>query len=93
MSGYTHQFKRNYTWSDRLEPLEKLVKLGSVDEDHIQDPPPSESFSVDQYAIGRLDAIALQLLPPRKSENFLGPVDDVSAVGSQCAKRTLLTFD
>ena len=75
MSGYAHEFKRNYNGTESVE-LTKMVRLGSVDSTCITDPP-NKTFSKESTALGRLDAIALQELAPRASQNFMAPVNDV----------------
>lgn len=56
--------------------METLVQIGSVDATLVPQPV-TDQESRDDISLGRLDAVALQIPPPRKSENFLAPVNGV----------------
>lgn len=77
MAGYQHQFKRNHACGS-AQDLESLVQIGSVDSAYVTDPP-TYVYSEDDTAIGQLDAMALRIPAPRRSENFMAPVNDVSS--------------
>ncbi|RMD40423.1 hypothetical protein DV735_g4682, partial [Chaetothyriales sp. CBS 134920] len=74
MAGYAHEFKRNYDCG-ASQDLENLVQIGWVDSEHVADPP-TEAYSKDSTAIGRLEIEALRIPAPRRSENFMAPVND-----------------
>lgn len=76
MAGFQHEFKRNDDCGPDQD-LETLVQIGWVNSDHVFDPP-TDAFSTDDTPMGRLDAEALRVPAPRRSENFMAPVNDVS---------------
>jgi len=75
MSGFKLEFKRKYNHTVTHRPT-RLVPLGEVQEDLIHK---WDGERMDHYtAMGTLEKVAEQVPPPRKSENFLAPVNDVS---------------
>lgn len=80
MTGYKHEFKRNFDC--RASPdLQEAIRIGSVSagEGFVRD---AEVSSFDDNATGILDGEALRVRRPGVSQNFLAPVDDVSALKS-----------
>ncbi|ROT39296.1 hypothetical protein SODALDRAFT_156605 [Sodiomyces alkalinus F11] len=59
------------------QDLESLVQIGWVNSDYVVDPL-TEAYSKDDTPIGRLDAEALRIPAPRRSENFMAPVNDTT---------------
>ncbi|KAK5123974.1 hypothetical protein LTR85_002171 [Meristemomyces frigidus] len=76
MTGFVHEFKRNHDCG-QAQPPRTVVNLGSVDAAHISKPS-YKTPSGDDIGWGALDKIALQVAAPRKSEDSLAPVDDLS---------------
>ena len=72
MSGYVHEVKRNCSCTAAAD-LDRLIRIGSVNLDNT-----AEEDSTDETDTVALEKIALQLPAPRKNENFLVPVNDVS---------------
>ncbi|KAI4940331.1 hypothetical protein J4E86_010965 [Alternaria arbusti] len=73
MSGFKLEFKRKYDHT-KTARAPQLVPLGEVQEDLIHK---WDGERMDHYtAMGTLEKIAEQVPPPRKSENFLAPVND-----------------
>ena len=78
-SGYVHEFKLNFDNASD-EGFGSALQIGSIDEQYIQDPPHRE-FKRSPDPLGyvpQIDAVALQVPPPRKSENPSAPVNDAS---------------
>lgn len=76
MAGYGHEFKRNHDPSTSQD-LENMVRIGWVNSEHVADPP-TDDASQDDIPVGRMDAEALRVPAPRRNENFMAPVNDVS---------------
>jgi hypothetical protein len=75
LQGFYHEFKRNYDTYDELRPM-TMVLLGSIQHSLVADPG-TDDYSTDQCGRGALDAAALQVRPPGKSD-VRAPVDGVS---------------
>jgi len=78
MTGFCHEFKRNYNIM-ASRGLQPLVYLGSIDSSIVTDPQ-TTAEAIDTTATGTLDGLALQILPPGVSQNFMAPVNDVSHI-------------
>jgi hypothetical protein len=78
MIGFSHEFKRNYNTSDDLKSLVRVVLLGHIQESlHVDSS--SGTFSTDVLPLGPLDAAALQVPVPGRSD-VRAPVDGVSVL-------------
>ena len=77
MSGFAHQFKRNYNSSESRN-LESGTNLGSVDSRHVHDPSTTQ-FSTDQQSSGAnmLDDLALRVPAPPISPDWMNPANAV----------------
>jgi hypothetical protein len=78
MAGFCLEFKRNFD-ANRDQDLKEVIRIGSIDETHVADPPVTD-FSRDEKPICALEVAATKIPPPKKSENFLAPVNDVSCI-------------
>jgi len=76
MAGYSLEFKRNYSLSTGDQPLDQCVPIGEVSVENIVDWPPGEERK-ESTPKGKLEVAATKILPPRISQNFLAPVNDV----------------
>jgi hypothetical protein len=76
MAGYSLEFKRNYCPDADAQPRTP-TPIGQVDATHIIDSADSAQ-SVDDRPQGNIELVAAQISPPRISQNFLAPVNDVS---------------
>jgi hypothetical protein len=76
MAGYSLQFKRN-SCPDAEAPPRTLTPIGQIHATHIIDSAHSAQ-SVDDRPRGNVELVAAQVPPPRISQNFLAPVNDVS---------------
>lgn len=74
MTGFFHEFKRNYNTLDD-NTLVTAVHLGAIEPSLHVDPSTAE-FSLDRAALGALDAAALRVPCPGKSD-VRAPVDGV----------------
>lgn len=77
MAGFHLEFKRNFD-ANRDQELKEVILVGSINGIHVADPP-FTNFSREDKPICTVEAVATQIPPPRKSENFLAPVNDVSS--------------
>jgi hypothetical protein len=74
MAGFMLQFKRKYDPSTTGRKT-ILVSLGEIDTQHLDI---SENYrGIDTTPKGDLERVASQIQPPRPSQNFLAPVNDV----------------
>jgi hypothetical protein len=76
MVGYSLEFKRNYSLSTGDQPLDQCVEIGEIVTENIVDWPMGEERK-ESIPKGRLEVAATQVAPPRISQNFLAPVNDV----------------
>jgi hypothetical protein len=74
MAGFFHEFKRNYNTVDSIS-LGTTALLGFV-QDSLHVDPSTKNFSTDTIALGALDAAALHVPVPGKSD-VRTPVDGV----------------
>jgi len=77
MAGYRLEFKRNYCPEASNQP-HTVTNIGQVYASHIVDST-SGLQSIDDRPNGNIELVAAQVPPPRISENFLQPVNDVSS--------------
>lgn len=75
MAGYSLEFKRNYSPA-LTKQQHQVFAIGQVDSANIVDSTTNE-LSVDTTPKGNIEIAASQVQPPRISENFLAPVNDV----------------
>lgn len=78
MVGYELQFERNHRPAVTTQNHE-VVPIGQVHSDHIADSL-NDDGRVDCDPKGNLEIAAAQVPPPRISENFMAPVNDVSII-------------
>lgn len=76
MNGFSHELQHNLNHG-LSQTSRTMVKLGTFEVADVNGPP-SEDFNPDNIARRTLESVALQLPPPRKSEDFRAPLDDVS---------------
>ena len=76
MAGFKLEFKRNYSPAATKQKHE-IFRIGSVEQNHIQEHAGTER-STDDTPKGDMERVASQLPPPKKSHNFLAPVNNVS---------------
>lgn len=76
MAGYTLQFKRHYN-PDASHQLHTTALIGSVKAQHIIDTKTSPKIS-DDNPKDDIERAATRVTPPRISQNFMAPVNDVS---------------
>lgn len=76
MAGFCLEFKRNFD-ANRDQHLNEVIRIGSINQAHVADPPTTD-FSTDERPICALEVAAAKIPPPKKSEDFLAPVNDVS---------------
>ncbi|KAF2801403.1 uncharacterized protein BDZ99DRAFT_344495, partial [Mytilinidion resinicola] len=75
MSGYSLEFKRAYKPEYTEEPKE-MFAIGQINAENVHDWPGTRQD--DSTPIGNLEVVAAQIPPPRKSQNFLAPVNDTT---------------
>lgn len=75
MVGYAMEFKRSHDLSQSIG-IQKTFSLGQIGIEHVHIW--TGGPSIDDVPRGNLEQAAAQLPPPRKNENFLAPVNDVS---------------
>lgn len=75
MAGFHLEFKRNFD-ANRDQELKEVILVGSINAIHAADLP-FTNFSKEDKPICTVEAVATQIPPPRKSENFLAPANDV----------------
>ncbi|KAL6400319.1 hypothetical protein AUP68_16017 [Ilyonectria robusta] len=85
MAGFHLEFKRNFD-ANRDQELKEVILVGSINGIHVADPP-FTNFSREDKPICTVEAVATQIPPPRKSENFLAPVND--ATNRRCQEWTM----
>lgn len=78
MVGYELQFERNHCPAVTTQSHE-IFPIGQVHSDHIADSL-NDNQRVDYDPKGDLEIAAAQVPPPRISENFMAPVNDVSEI-------------
>jgi len=83
MIGFKLQFKRNFMPSEEAAGCLTLIPIGDVDLENISvsvssSDDDTNSKSEDDSPRSKLEVIASRLPPPRISENFMAPVNDVS---------------
>lgn len=76
MVGYVLEFKRNYC-PDLTQRANSLFALGQVDSANIVDSDSPVKEFVDTILNGNIEIAASEVQPPRISENFMAPVNDV----------------
>jgi hypothetical protein len=76
ISGYVLEFKRNYECSTSRS-LQQVVLLGSVNEEHVYDPPYAD-FRLDSTPRSTMEREATAVPPPRGNQDVRAPVDGVS---------------
>lgn len=82
MTGFVHEIRATYPCRSEQQ-LERFVRLGVVDDDLAPGTRDGGSTTGNEKKGKKrssLVEVALQILPPWRSENFLAPVDDVSVV-------------
>lgn len=80
MVGYSLEFKRNHC-PDLTQRENSLFALGQVDSANIADCDSSTMKEfVDTTPNGNIEIAASEVQPPRISENFMAPVNDVRAL-------------
>lgn len=75
MAGYTLEFKRNYCPEESTQP-HSIVAIGAVYSENIADSV-GDVQSVDSTPRGNVERAAAQVPPPRISQNFMAPVNNV----------------
>ena len=75
MIGFVLQFKRKYDPKETAGAPE-IIPIGNIDASHVHIF--EGERSEDTVPPGDLEIVASQIPPPRASENFLAPVNDVS---------------
>lgn len=76
MAGYQLEFKRCYN-PDRTTRSKEVTIIGQIDSQYVHDW--SGGSITDSTPRGNLEMVAAQIQPPRISENFMAPVNDVSS--------------
>lgn len=76
MAGYSLEFKRNYCPEESQQPY-TIVTIGDIYAENIVDSVGSVR-SVDSTPTGNIERAAAQVPPPRISQNFMAPVNNVS---------------
>ena len=74
MAGFQLEFKRGYDPSATAQRLESF-QIGQINSHHVHDW--TGERSNDSTPRGNLETVASQIPPPRKSENFMAPVNEV----------------
>jgi hypothetical protein len=75
MFGYSIEFKRHHPPGDSAEP-HQIWAIGEIDSRHVVESSGTEKVR-DFDPQGDIETVASQCPPPRMSENFLAPVNDV----------------
>ena len=76
MIGYLLEFKRNYVpASDQQHHT--ATPIGQINSENLVDSSNGQE-SVDSTPIGNVEIVAARVTPPRVSQNFMAPVNDVS---------------
>jgi hypothetical protein len=78
MSGYAHEFKRNYDCVT-MHDIQELVFLSYVNEANIFEPTNS-TFGREGTPRARLEREALLVNPPPRNQNLRAPIDGVGAL-------------
>ena len=91
MAGYSLEFKRNYA-PEYTQQAKVTTAIGTIYSENIVDSPPTASGK-DSTPRGNIELVANQIPPPRISENFLAPVNDVSLLLHRPMARYLLITD
>jgi hypothetical protein len=78
MAGYMLEFKRNYSPSNDSVENYEIIPIGEIDSTNIVDDY-SGVKKADANPRGDIEVVASQIPTPGISENFLAPVNDVSA--------------
>lgn len=76
MAGYQLQFKRNYS-PEASKQLHQKWPIGEVDSQYIVDSTGTE-MTIDTNPRGDIEKVASQCPTPRRNENFMAPVNEVS---------------
>jgi hypothetical protein len=74
MTGFALQFRRRYSPNDD-DRHPALVRVGEIDAQHVHNF--EGERGEDTTPRGKLEELAAQIQPPRLSENFMAPVNDV----------------
>ncbi|KAF4553641.1 Hypothetical protein D9617_6g093720 [Elsinoe fawcettii] len=78
MSGFAHEFKRNFNPFDDVEKCEKMVEIGSIEVELCSSPPDgTAAFLREQSPRSKLEREALVVDTPRGGQNPLERVDGV----------------
>ena len=80
MIGFSLEFKRNYAPATAQEPR-TITPIGQINSDDLVDSK-NEQESVDSSPRGNVEIVAARVPPPRISQNFKAPVNDVSFMHS-----------
>lgn len=88
MAGLHLEFKSNFD-ANRDQELKEVILVGSINAIHVADPP-FANFPREDKPICTVEAVATKIPSPRKSENFLAPVNDVGSAFSH--SKLLLTL-
>ncbi|KAJ5085491.1 hypothetical protein N7532_010262 [Penicillium argentinense] len=86
MTGYTLEFKRNYSPINDTQEHYSMIPIGDVDSEHILDAT-TDVKSSDNEPRDNLEIAAAQVPTPGLSENFLAPVNDTS--NKRCQEWTM----
>ena len=78
MVGYSLEFKRNYAPATTQQP-HTMTPIGHVSAQHVIDSSNAQE-SVDSTPRCNVETVAARVAPPRISQNFMAPVNDVSCI-------------
>lgn len=82
MAGYELEFKRNYSLAHTRQSYTRHT-IGQIDTQYIADDPDATvnaPSTTDYTPRSPIEVVASQVRPPRISQNFMAPVNDVSRV-------------
>lgn len=92
MVGYVLEFKRNYC-PDLTQRANSLFALGQVDSANIVDSDTPVKEFVDTIPNGNIEIAASEVQPPRISEDFMAPVNDVRTLFDSLIKCLYICLD
>ena len=78
MAGYSLQFKRNYAPA-KTRQLYTMTPIGQISAQHVIDSTDTQG-SQDSTPRCNMEVVAARVAPPRISQNFMAPVNDVSCM-------------
>jgi hypothetical protein len=78
MAGYSLEFKRDYEPATTRQPY-TMTPIGQISAQHVIDSTNNQE-SLDSTPRCNVEIVAVRVAPPRISQNFRAPVNDVSCM-------------